>query len=252
MLKIYMDESGVHDTAPVVAVAGYISRPKHWRAWTRDWNRAKKPIRVYHATDCANLLREFAGWDKARRDGFVANLLPIIPAHELAGVLIGIDMNTFRQEVAKHPELTRMFGEPYTACFQWAISIIMEIASQHGKGERMAFVHEQNSYQADAQRAFAFVKQNLNPRGINMTIAFGAKKDHPPLQAADVLAYEGAKFLRDPATATPRRAWVALDPDKSRLIVRRYGPDNMGVMIKTLEGYRQQLLAQGWDGKLIA
>jgi hypothetical protein len=25
----------------------------------------------------------------------------------------------------------------------------------------------------------------------------------------------------------------ALDPDKSRLIVRRYGPDNMGVLINT-------------------
>jgi hypothetical protein len=28
-----MDESGIHDGAPVVAVAGYISRPKDWRAW---------------------------------------------------------------------------------------------------------------------------------------------------------------------------------------------------------------------------
>jgi hypothetical protein len=66
------------------------------------------------------------------------------------------------------------------------------------------------------------------------------------------LAYEGAKFLRDPANAKPRRAWVALDPDKSRLIIRHYGPDNMGVLIKTLYDYRQKLLAQGWDGKLIA
>jgi hypothetical protein len=98
VLKIYMDESGVHNSAPVVAVAAYISRPKYWRAWIKDWNKAKKPINVYHATDCANLRREFASWDKARRDAYVANLLPVIPAHELAGVLIGIDMNVFRQE----------------------------------------------------------------------------------------------------------------------------------------------------------
>lgn len=247
-----MDESGVHHGAPVVAVAAYIGRPKIWRAWIKDWNKAKKPINVYHATDCSGLKREFAGWDKAQRDAYVANLLPVIPAHELAGVLIGIDMNVFRQEVAKHPELTRMFGEPYTACFQWAVSIVMEIASQHGKGERMLFIHEKNSYEADARRAFAFVNENLNPRGINMTIAFGAKQDHPPLQAADVLAYEGAKFLRDPTNPTPRRAWVALDPDKSRLIIRRYGPDNVGVLIKTLDDYRGRLLAQGWDGKLTA
>jgi len=251
LLKTYMDESGIHDGAPVVAVAGYISRPKHWRAWTKEWNKAKKPIKVFHATDCANFQGEFVGWDKDRRDAFVANLLPILPAHELAGIVIGIDMNTFTREVGKHPDLKRMFGEPYTACFQWAISIIMDIASQHGKGERMAFVHENNDYQADALRAFNYVEQQFNPRGIKMTMSFGAKEDHAPLQAADVLAYEGAKFVRNP-TGQLRRAWVALDPDKSRIIVRRYGPDNMGVLIKTLTDYRQRLLAQGWDGRLTA
>jgi hypothetical protein len=177
LLKIYMDESGVHNSAPVVAVAGYISRSKHWRAWTKIGTRQISRSR--------------------------STTPPIVP-------------------------------------------------TSTGKGERMAFVHEQNSYQADAQRAFAFVDQNLNPRGINMTIAFGTKKDHPPLQAADVLAYEGAKFLRNLANITPRRAWCALDPDKSRLIVRRYGPDNMGVLIKTLNDYRERLLEQGWDGKLTA
>ena len=49
LLKTYMDESGIHDGAPVVTVAGYISRPKHWRAWTKDWNKAKRPIKIFHA-----------------------------------------------------------------------------------------------------------------------------------------------------------------------------------------------------------
>jgi hypothetical protein len=246
-----MDESGIHEGAPVVAVAGYISRPKHWRAWTKDWNQAKRPIKVYHATDCANFRGEFEGRDKARRDAFVANLLPIIPRHELAGILIGINMNAFRQELADHPELKRMLGEPYSACFQWAISIIIDIAGSHGNGELMAFVHENNNYQSEALKAFNYVNENLNPRGIKMTMRFGAKQEFPQLQAADVLAYEGAKFLRNP-TGSLRRAWVALNPDKSLIIVRRYGPDNIGTLAKTLKDYRQRLLAQGWDGKLIA
>ena len=55
LLKTYMDESGIHDGAPVVTVAGYISRSKHWRAWTKDWNKAKRPIKIFHAD--ANILR---------------------------------------------------------------------------------------------------------------------------------------------------------------------------------------------------
>ena len=113
------------------------------------------------------------------RDAYVANLLPILPAHELAGIVIGIDMPTFQKEISNHHELKRMFGEPYSACFQWAISIIMDIASERGKGERMAFVHEMNDYQGEALRAFDFVRDHLNPRSIPMTLAFGAKANRP-------------------------------------------------------------------------
>jgi hypothetical protein len=74
-----MDETGIHEEATMVAVGGYISRPKHWRAWTKDWNRAKRPIKIFHSSDCANLRGEFESWDKKRRDAYVAQLLPIMP-----------------------------------------------------------------------------------------------------------------------------------------------------------------------------
>jgi hypothetical protein len=46
------------------------------------------------------------------------------------------------------------------------------------------------------RKAFEYVDKFLNPRGIPMTIGFGTKAAYPPLQAADVLAYEGVKFLK--------------------------------------------------------
>lgn len=147
--------------------------------------------------------------------------------------------------------MIEMFGTPYTACFQWAISIIMEIATDRGSGERMAFIHEVNDYKGEALKAFDYVKEFLNPRQIPMTMGFGSKADFPPLQAADVLAYEGGKFLRNPF-GTPRRAWSALDPDKTRLIVRRYAKDNMHELISRLTDLRARLLKAGWDGKVAA
>ena len=250
MLKIAMDETGVHENAEMVAVAGYISRPAIWRDWTKAWNAAKKPIKIVHAVDCANFKNEFDGWDKDRRDAWVANLLPVIPAHELGGIIIGIHLKDFEAALKGHPELVEMFGTPYTACFQWAISIIMEIATEHSKrGERMAFVHEVNAYKGECFKAFEYVKDNLNPRNIWMSLSFAGKKEFPPLQAADILAYEGGKFLKNP-TGTPRRAFTALDPDKTRIIARRYGKDNMPEFIRLLTDFRVKLLAQGWDGKV--
>jgi hypothetical protein len=249
LLKTFMDETGIHDDATLVAVGGYISRPKHWRAWTKDWNRAKRPIKVFHSTDCANFRGEFEGWDKERRDQYVAQLLPVMPAHELAGIVIGVRLDDLATAMTDYPELLEMFGTPYTACFQWAISIIMDMATERGKGERMAFVHEVNDFKGEALKAFEYVKEFLNPRAIPMAMAFGSKADHPPLQAADVLAYEGGKFLMNP-TGTPRRAWTSLDPDKTRIIARRYAKENMPELIRLLKTFREKLLAQGWDGKV--
>jgi len=84
-----------------------------------------------------------------------------------------------------------------------------------------------------------------------MTLNFGTKLEFPPLQAADVLAYEGGKFVKKSA-GKPRRAWTALDPDKTRLIVRLYAKDNMHELATRLTNFREWLLANDWDGKVVA
>ncbi len=258
VIKTFLDETGVHEDAEMVAVAGYLSSPKIWRDWTKDWNRHKRnvpaermPIKVFHATDCANFRGEFEGWTKEERDAYVAQLLPVMPAHELAGIVVGVNLRDFTAALKPYPELLEMFGTPYGACFQWAVSIIVEIASNHGNGQRMAFVHEVNDYKGEALKAFDYIQKYLNPRGIPMTMGFGSKADYPPLQAADVLAYEGGKFLKNP-TGKLRRAWTALDSDKTRIIARRYAKDNMSELIRLTKAFREKLLAQGWDGKLVA
>jgi hypothetical protein len=257
MLRTFMDETGVHDDAEMVAVAGYISAPKNWRAWTKDWNVHKRkvppgrrPIKVFHSTDCAACRDEFEGWDKEKeRDLYVAQLLPVMPVHPLAGIVIGVHLTELDRAFRDHPELIEMLGTPYTACFQWAVSIVMEIATEHGHGQRMAFIHEVNDYKGECFKAFEYVNTNLNPHKIRMTIDFGTKEQYPPLQAADVLAYEGGKFLKNP-TGKPRRAWTALDPDKTRIIARRYGKENMPELVRLLTTFRAKLLAEGWDGKI--
>ena len=126
----------------------------------------------------------------------------------------------------------------------------MELATKHGSGERIAFVHEVNDYKGEALKAFDYVREFLNPRATPMTMAFGSKKDYPPLQSADVLAYEGGKFLKNP-NGTHRRAWTAVDPDKTRIIARRYAKKSIPELISLLSGFRERLLAHGWDGKVV-
>lgn len=116
-MGVYMDESGIHDGSPVVTVAAYFAEPKIWRAWTLDRNRMKRPIRVFHAADCANLHTEFEGWDKAARDKLVAGLLPVIPKHHLPGICVGVHLHEFERAKLDIQNSRKCSGAPTRHAF---------------------------------------------------------------------------------------------------------------------------------------
>jgi hypothetical protein len=105
VLKAFIDESGVHDGSPVLTVGAYLGRQKVWREWTKAWNVAKRPIKVYRAADAANLEGEFTSWTNEQVAELAKKLLPIIANAEIAGMVIGIHMDEYRKAIAGHPEL---------------------------------------------------------------------------------------------------------------------------------------------------
>jgi hypothetical protein len=250
VLKVAIDESGVHDGSPVIAVAAYVARPRQWQDWTKRWNVAKRPIKVMHAVDCQNLTGEFKGWLKEQRDELVKRILPVIADIDIPGVVVGIQMHEFERALAGRDDLRPIFGTPYAACFQWVVQIIMNFALGALNTERIGFVHELNDYRQEALESFNWIKKHGNPLGNIIGLQFAEKKDYVPLQAADILAYEGNKRLRDPSRQE-RRAWTALDPDKTRIFAAYYGRDNMADLISRLELIRDGRfdeidLGSGW------
>ena len=145
-----MDESGVHDDTPVIAVGAYVGRPRQWQDWTKRWNATKRPIKIYHATDAANLHGEFEGWTAEERDTLVKKLLPVIADTDMPGVVVGIHMHEFEKAMVGRDDLRPIFGTPYAACFQWVVQIIMNFALGALSTERIAFVHELNDYRQEA------------------------------------------------------------------------------------------------------
>jgi hypothetical protein len=236
VIKVAMDESGVHDASPVLTVGAYVARPRPWEAWTRRWNVAKRPIKTFHAVDCANLVGEFKNWDKASRDALVVRLLDVMEESDIPGVVIGLHMDEFRSAMTGRDDLREIFGTPYTACFHWVTQTIVNIANELGSLERIGFVHECNDHQHEALDSFNWMKRNANPAARIIGIQFVGKEDYVPLQAADMLAYGGNKRLRDPSRP-PRRPWRRLNPDE-RVIAMHYGRENMPDLIDRLEKIR--------------
>jgi hypothetical protein len=175
--KVYMDESGTHDGSPVVTVAAYVARPRQCQEWTKRWNVAKRPIKVFHAVDCHNFAGEFEGWKEPQRTDLVKRCLSVIAESDFPGVVVGIQMNEFEKAMEGRPDLRSVFGTPYIACFQWTVQIIMNFALGADNCERIGFVHEFNDYRHEALEAFGWIKRHANPLGNIIGLQFAEKGD---------------------------------------------------------------------------
>lgn len=176
VIKVFMDESGTHAGSPVVTVAAYVGRPAAWRDWTKDWTRALRPIKVYHAVDAQHLVGEFEGWTSGDVGSLVARLLPITANAEIGAIAASIDMRVYEQAVAVREDLREQFGRPYIACLQRVMHLVLAAAASAGNSERVAFVHENNDYHKAAYDCFDWVKRNCNYGGNAITLTFGTKK----------------------------------------------------------------------------
>ena len=230
MIKVYVDESGTHDDADVVTVAAYAGRPKAWREWSREWKKAKHPIKVFHAVDAANRLGEFVGWSPEERTEVVKKLLPVIMGNKIFGVVIALNKKEFQKATEGKEELLKALGNPYTSCFHWLVQSILEL-SKPSKKETLKFVHENNSYEKEAKASFEFISKNANPNKIPMRLLFGGKLEQMPLQTADILAYEAYKRFQEP-DKPERKPWQILRPKVAAVHI---GKHNMDKIIQSLE-----------------
>jgi hypothetical protein len=210
-----------------------LGRPKTWRDWTKKWGVAKRPIKVFHAVDAQNLAGEFKGWDATDRDEVVKRILPVIAQANFPGIVIGINLDAFREAFGSRPDLLAIFGTPYTACFHWVVQSILYLQARVGSHERIGFIHEFNDFRGEALEAFGYIQKHGNQQGSVIGLQFGTKESYPPLQAADILAYEGNKRLRDP-DRPERLPWQVINPDR-RILAAHYGRENMPELVSRME-----------------
>jgi len=221
-LRAYMDESGTHDGSPVTSVGLCLAKPSTWSRWTKRWNAEKGQIKVFHASDCANLRGEFKGWKPNERDEFVKNLLRVIPELEILSCVVGFSNGDLSEVLKRYPKFQFAFDDPYEACFTIALGLVLDELNVVGTNDRFAIIHEDNDKKGALCRCVDFIRGEARHQNRNISITFAAKKEAVPLQAADIFAYEGNKRLRNPE-GPERRAWRAINPNRDNVQLSYYG-----------------------------
>lgn len=189
-LDAYFDESGTHDNADAVVVAGYLASAEKWEEFVCKWADmlSEADLTHWHQVNFAQRVKEYTGWTEEKRVKFMQRAAGMIKNTVIAGVSCGVNAAAFKELAPRLP--FRPYAFCAMGCFKhlegWAfekshrdpIDCIFE-AGTRGRGEISEMVKELMSDEDGDRLSFRIG-----------SIRFEKKKQFLPLQTADILAYE--------------------------------------------------------------
>jgi hypothetical protein len=201
----YFDETGTGGSAPVFGVAGWIAYTDQWEAFTRSWRRSLKNagVDVFHMKDFAGRRRAFANWSDARCLSLIRALANIAQSKTFAGIARAVESGAYAALAASAEEALRLPSSPYVFCFQCCLEFLAEICGPLPPGSVDLVCEDTHGVKGAVLQHFEELKRRRSEWAPFNAPTF-APKALPPLQAADLLAYETQKYVREQLAETGR------------------------------------------------
>ena len=205
LLKGYIDESYNDE---VFTLSCLFASLKTWTGFEMSWNNClrttnnrllkagRRQITRYHATDCANLKREYADWSVPEQIAFTKSLITVFDRHAINIISYSVYATAFRNVF---PEFAKDWRRE---CYGCSLKFLMlEVAEVFYEGEQLArgaetlritLNHDRGPFDETALSAFHALIEDKTFNGARFFEKIVAKswEECVPLQAADLLAYE--------------------------------------------------------------
>jgi hypothetical protein len=199
----YIDESYNSKT---FCVGGFLAPEGIWNGIAHDWSnrieyerrrsikKGLRPISRYHATDCANLKKEFDtkhGWDIPRQIRLTTRLCEILGTHLPTGIVIGGGLADVRRYIPHNSDDASEFL--YSTCFKTCLLDIAALMQEHVWDGRVRIFYERGKFEHLAKEAFDMFKNDDGHPMFDCLVSAEPKgwEECVPLQAADFMAYQG-------------------------------------------------------------
>ncbi len=209
MFRAYFDETS--DDVNAFPMAGWLADVTEWEKFAPAWTielEAAPSIKYFKHNEAFGLKGEFAGWPEAKRDEKILSLAEVIAGHDVAGIIGAISLPQFNTLFA-HSILPKRalrdiitFTEPYHFASQTIIAGTLGFQTMEAKNltDQVDFVFDEGvSFLTDSVKIFPQTLSNLpaEAHAIMGTVSTADDKRVPELQAADLLAGQALKKLRD-------------------------------------------------------
>lgn len=213
MMAAYLDESGTHDGAPM-CVAGYLFTAPQARQFNKKWAkvREREGIGYFHTKDASNPSRgELKDKSPARVLALRKELIALIRERMLYGAAVVMSVDEYTGKAP--PGFIAHYGNAYTACLHLCLGLLVTWVKKSSYKGRIAYFFESgHEHQNEANERFQNIARSTAAKDDwrYTSHSFVSKKEHPPCDAADFLAWQVNKYIRDswrfPVGSPQRRA----------------------------------------------
>jgi hypothetical protein len=208
IVESYFDESGSHDGAKVLCVAGYIFAKPQAELLDQDWREvlAWKGLPYFHMVDCAHGNGVFANLTKKERIMVASRMIGIIKKRAVQGVAVTILPEKFSSIIGTgHP----VYTDAYVVLAHAMVQAMVKFLGAQPPGiERMAYFFEaghKSRPNAEALMHVLFNAPSLKDQYQYGGHAFVPKEKTPCVQAADFLAWQWCKERKNLLEGRPTR-----------------------------------------------
>lgn len=200
MWQVYFDESG-HPDEPgiqVCVIAGAAGDEASWEDLIPQWSQVleKYAVRFFHAVEFAHFHGDFVGWDEARRQAFLNELLELVTEAKISPIGSAVLMDVYRKLPGS---IKQRVISPYHLSFQHCMVATARYLAENAPAEQAAVVFEdQPEFAKQALQLWQDAKEEdfWQEHGHRFqSVSFG-KKSLVPLQVADLIAYETSKYVQ--------------------------------------------------------
>jgi hypothetical protein len=202
VLKAFVDDSGSDDTKYFV-MAGYVAPVSAWDGFDEQWCTVlddNPTIPYFHAVE-ANSLREDGAWagiTEQERDSKIDRLINVIQSRDLQAVYVRLRQPDYNEVFkGKVPE---KWDSPYYCLFSSFVSLCgFVLSEQFGSQGPIEFVFDNHDKYKKHGQQFYDGTRFLIQEKTAPNIHFRNDQDFPPLQAADLLAWQARRAFCYPA-----------------------------------------------------
>jgi hypothetical protein len=200
--EVYFDDSGTHEESPVAVAACYIATKQQWDEFCRNWKELteEEGFDYFHMTDFMlnpeKKRKPYCDWDDSKKWRVYWWATALIRIRAQHGFALTITKKDYDECVPD--DMRKFYGKDH---YVWAIKAVTgQIAEwrkkwgvkrpmqyvfsqvQKGKGTKGEILAIESSlpYQKDSEEKYGLIKDG---------IGFQDMRAFPPLQAADILAW---------------------------------------------------------------